>query len=96
MGPGQFVEMRDPKKLSWGAQKEIATALSDESVGSQMGVAEKLFLALVKDGYLLDMDDKPVVFPITDPEIVSTLPSVVVEEVTKRYAEYRTSVAGKN
>lgn len=95
LGAGQYIEMRDPKKLSWGAQKEIVSALSADSSSGQMDVAEKLFLALARDGYVLDTDDAPVKFPIS-PDAVSSIPSLVVEKVANEYVKYRESVTPKN
>ena len=95
LGAGQYIEMRDPKKLSWGAQKDIVSALGAESSSSQMDVAEKLFLALAKDGYVLDTDDAPVKFPVSA-EDVALVPSLVIEKIANEYVKYRESVTPKN
>lgn len=41
LGEGEFVEIRDPKFLSWGLQKQITTIiLEDINTAAQLDVAE--------------------------------------------------------
>jgi hypothetical protein len=60
LGEGQFVEIKNPKVLSWGQQKKITTAMKDDSLASQLDVAEVLTITLVKGGYVLDENDQPI------------------------------------
>lgn len=92
---GAHVELKHPKKLSWKEQKAITVAFKDEDISSQLDVAERLAIALIKKGYILDADDKPVEFPLTE-ETVGNVPAVVIEEVTKKFAEIKSEATGKN
>lgn len=94
LGAGQHIELRDPKKLSWGAQKEIVNSMDDTN-SSNLDVAEKLFLALAKGGYLLDVDDKPVSFPVTS-DVILLIPALAIERVTAEYSKTRENVTSKN
>lgn len=87
---GAFVEIKDPKKLTWKEQKNITKAFTNESMEAQMEVAERIALALIKSGYLLDDENRPVTFPLTD-ETVQNLPAMVVETVTTKFAELKNS-----
>lgn len=88
LGQGQFVEIRDPKFLPWGVQRNLAISLKDESIQSQMEFAEKLSVLLIRNGYVLDEDDKPVQFPLTDSS-VQNVPAVVIEAVAAKFGEVR-------
>lgn len=95
LGEGQFVEIKNPKVLSWGQQKKITSAMKDESMESQLGVAEILVITLVKNGYVLDEENKPVTFPLTA-ENVDLLPALVIEKVAAAFASTRSEEEQKN
>lgn len=95
LGEGQFVEIRDPNKLTWGQQKSIASALSDDSLSGQLETAERIAIALIKGGYVLDADDKPVTFPLTE-QNVGDVPGAVIEEVASAFAEAKKANTPKN
>jgi hypothetical protein len=95
LGDGQFVEIRDPRKMSWGQQKQITSALQDDTIYGQLETAERIAVAMVRSGYVLDADDKPVAFPLTAENVVG-VPSVVIEEVAKKFAEIKAAVTPKN
>jgi hypothetical protein len=98
LGEGQYVEMKDPHRLKWAEQKSMAAALKDgdtADVGNGLEFAEKIALWMVKGGYLLDDDNKPIVFPLTA-ETVGEVPAIVIEEVAKSFAEARKEAASKN
>lgn len=95
LGNGQFVEILDPKKMSWRAQKELTAAMKDESIAAQLEVAELIAVALIKKGYVLDAHDEPVTFPLTEESLVR-VPAIVIEEVAKKFAEVRSEATSKN
>jgi hypothetical protein len=95
LGEGQFVEIKNPKVLSWGQQKKITSAMKDESMASQLDVAEVLTLSLVKGGYVLDENNQPVAFPLTT-ESIEVLPALVIEKVAGAFAEARAEATSKN
>lgn len=95
LGDGQFIEIRDPRKLSWGAQKAITNTLGDGTTTEQVAAAEKMAISLISTGYVLDADNKPVDFPITA-ENIENVPAVVVEEVLKKFAALRGEATSKN
>jgi len=65
LGDGQFVEIKEPKFLSWGLQKQITTiVLSDVSSSSQLDVAEMVAIAIIKSGNIEDEDGALLVLPI--------------------------------
>jgi hypothetical protein len=85
---GAWIELKDVKRLSWKAQKEITSALVDESISSNLDVAERLSIALIKGGYLLDDENRPISFPLT-PETIGNVPALVVEKVASKFAELK-------
>jgi hypothetical protein len=95
LGEGQFVEIKNPKVLSWGQQKKITSAMKDDSMESQLDVAETLAITLVKGGYVLDENNQPIAFPLTA-ESMDLLPALVVEKVASAFAEARTEATSKN
>lgn len=95
LGDGQFVEIRDPKKLKWKEQKRISQALKDDSIDSQLDAAEKIALAVIKGGYLLDEDNRPISFPLNEQNILE-LPGVVIETVVSKFAELKGTNDQKN
>lgn len=95
LGDGQYVEIKDPKRLKWGEQKSIVSAFKDESVSAQLDVAERIAIALVKNGYLLDDENRPIAFPLTA-ETVGNVPAVVIEVVSKAFADAKKEASGKN
>jgi hypothetical protein len=95
LGEGQFVEIKNPKVLSWGQQKKITGAMKDDSIASQLDLAETLTLTLVKGGYVLDEDNAPIAFPLTA-EGIESLPAVVIEKVAGAFADARTEATSKN
>lgn len=95
LGEGQWIEMRDPKRLSWGKQKEIASTVKQDVISTQLDATELLAIALVKSGYVLDEDDKPIDFPLTK-ETISFVPSIVIEKISAEYANSKTEVKSKN
>ncbi|UJF36629.1 hypothetical protein [Paenibacillus hexagrammi] len=88
LGEGQFVEIRNPKLLPWGIQRDLTNSLKDNSTESQMAFAEKLAVVLIRSGHVLDENGTPVQFPLTH-ETVSYVPSPVVEAVAVAFAEAR-------
>lgn len=88
LGEGQFVEIRDPKYLKWKEQKEIAKIFKDGDTGAELDASEKLVLSILKNGYILDEDNKPIQFPL-DENSVQDLPSIVVEKVIQKFAELK-------
>lgn len=95
LGEGQFVEIKSPKTLSWGTQKKITSAMKDDSIASQLDVAEVLTITLVKGGYVLDENNQPIPFPLTV-ESVELLPAVVIEKVAEAFASARSEATPKN
>lgn len=95
LGAGQFVEIKNPKVLSWGQQKKITSAMKDDSLASQLDVAEVLTTSLVIGGYVLDENDKPVAFPLTA-ESIEDLPAIVIEKVAGAFADARSEATSKN
>lgn len=92
LGEGQYVEIRNPKLLPWGVQRELTSALKDNSLESQTLFAEKLAVRLIKSGYVLNEDGQPISFPLTD-ESVQFVPGVVVEAVASEFAKIRSKGA---
>lgn len=88
LGAGQYVEIRDPKFLPWGVQRDLASSLKGDSMDSQMEFAEKLAVKLIKGGNVLNEDGATVVFPLTS-ETVIDVPAVVIEAVGAKFAELR-------
>lgn len=89
MGEGQYIELKDPKFLSWGVQKEItALAIEEANTSAQLDVAEKIAIALIKTGFVLNEDGNQVVFPLTA-ETVKECPSPVIEAATTKFAELK-------
>jgi hypothetical protein len=95
LGEGQFVEIKNPKVLSWGQQKKITGAMKDESMESQLEVAEVLTTTLVKGGYVLDENNQPIAFPLTA-ESIDLLPAMVIEKVAAAFADARSEATPKN
>lgn len=95
LGEGQFVEIKNPKVLSWGQQKKITSAMKDDTMASQLDVAEVLTLSLVKSGYVLDENNVPINFPITA-ENIESLPAIVIEKVASAFADARSEATSKN
>ncbi|GEM_PF-6522994 len=95
LGDGQFVEIKEPKFLSWGLQKQITTiVLSDVSSSSQLDVAEMVAIAIIKSGNIEDEDGALLVFPLTE-ETVKTCPSVVIEAVTLKFSELKSAAVSR-
>ena len=89
MGEGQYVEMRDPKFLSWGVQKSItALVMDDAKTSAQLDVAERIAIAMIKTGFVLGEDDVQVVFPLTV-ETIKDCPAAVIEAVTLKFSEMK-------
>lgn len=95
IGQGQHVEIKSPKTLSWGTQKKITSAMKDDSLASQLDVAEVLAITLIKGGYVLDENNAPVPFPLTA-ESVELLPALVIEKVAEAFADARSEATSKN
>lgn len=90
LGEGQFVEIKDVNKMSWKQQKALTSAFKEDSIEAQLDVAELLAVSLVKGGYLLDVEDKPVSFPLTA-ESVGDVPASVVEKVAEAFAQAKSA-----
>lgn len=75
----QYVEMKAPKFLPWGVQKEITSLVTKESTESQLDVAEKLTVALIKSGNVLNEDGVPFVFPLNE-TTVKEIPAIIIEK----------------
>lgn len=89
LGENQYVEIRDPKFLSWGLQKQITNIVMGEAnTGAQLDVAEMVAVAIIKSGNILDENGDPIVFPLTE-ETVKECPSVVIEVVTAKFTELK-------
>jgi hypothetical protein len=95
LGDGFWIEVKDPKRLPWGKQKQIASVVKENDVATGLDATELLTIALVKSGYVLDENDKPIDFPLTTENIVD-VPSLVVEKVSEIYAESKKEVKSKN
>lgn len=95
LGENQYVEIRDPKFLSWGKQRELTQSLKDDSTESRMAFAEKLAVVLIRSGFVLDEDGNTIQFPLTD-ETVGNIPSLVVEAVGSTFADIRKSSSVPN
>lgn len=95
LGEGFFVEIKNPKLLKWKEQKSIAVAYKDDSMSSQFDVAERVAVALIKTGYVLNDEGKQVTFPL-DLETVGDLPSTIIEEVAKKFGELKQAQTPKN
>jgi hypothetical protein len=92
LGDGYFVEIKDPNKLKWKEQKSLTQSFKEESLEASMEVAEKISIILIKSGHVCDEDNKPFTFPVTA-ESVGELPSQVIEEVAKKFAELKKVVS---
>lgn len=90
--PGQYVEIRDPRALPWGTQREIATIMKDETVDSQLDAIERMVLILVKGMNLNDEDGNPIALPL-DTAKVRQMPGPAVEAVAAKFAEVRSKGA---
>lgn len=89
LGDGQFVEIRDPKFLAWGVQKEITAAIMDsKDASTQLDVAEKVTIALVKGGNVINEDGLAFSFPLNATS-VREVPSLVIEKVSAKFAELK-------
>lgn len=95
LGNGFHVDIKDPKRMSWKEQKQITASFKDESVSSQLDVAEQIAISLIKGGYLLDENDRPISFPLTA-ETVNDVPAVVIEKVASKFAELKAENTSKN
>jgi len=96
LGADQFVEISDPKFLSWGLQKQITTiVLADVNTAAQLDVAEMVAIAIIKSGNIADEEGALLVFPLTE-ETVKTCPSVVIEAVTSKFSELKTAGTGES
>jgi hypothetical protein len=95
LGDGQFVEIRDPKTLSWGAQKAITATLKDNSIDAQLDVAEAISIRLIKSGHVLDELGAPLMFPLTV-DSIGNAPATLIETVAKEFATARTAATAKN
>jgi hypothetical protein len=89
LGEGQFVEIKDPKFLPWGLQKEITGIIMDKKEASaQLDIAEKVTVALVKSGNILNEDGVPFTFPLTA-SMIPNVPAIVIEKVSQKFAELK-------
>jgi hypothetical protein len=89
LGEGQFIEMKDPKFLSWGVQKEItATVMDKKEASAQLDIAEKITIALVKTGNVFNEDGMPINFPLTA-ESIKDVPAAIIEKVSTKFAEFK-------
>lgn len=89
LGENQYVEIKDPKFLSWGLQKQITTiVIADTTTASQLDVAEMVAVAIIKSGHILDEDGNLLTFPLTE-ETVKNCPSAVIEAVTLKFSELK-------
>lgn len=88
LGEGQFVETKNLMAYKWKKQKAIASKTISDDISSQMNAAETLALDLIKGGYLLDEDDKPIQFPLTA-ETVGDVPAYVIQVVNIKFGEAR-------
>jgi hypothetical protein len=95
LGDGFWVSIKHPNRLSWKEQKAITGAYGDGDVAAQLGVAERVAIAMIKEGYVLDDDNKPIQFPLTA-ETIDAVPAVVIEKATKAFADAKKEATGKN
>lgn len=86
LGEGQYVEIKDPKIMPYGFQKQLQEKFKDESLEARLDGIEFMVLKLIKNGYVLDEDDNPIPFPITQ-ESLLLLPMFVINTVVKKYGE---------
>lgn len=95
LGPNQWVEIRDPKRMTWGEKKKIMEFGKDDSIHSSLEVADQIVLALVKNGYITDENGNPIPFPLTK-ENLDQLPAVVAERVVQAFNEANAAAVPKN
>jgi hypothetical protein len=95
LGEGQFVEIRDPKYLKWKEQKEISKSFTEGDADAQLSSMEKLALALIKNGYILDEDNRPIQFPLNE-QTIQDVPAVVIEAVILKFGELKKVDGQKN
>lgn len=88
LGDGQYVDIRDPKFMTWGVQKRIAAAYKSNDIEANLTVAELVTLGLIKGGYVLTEDGTPFVFPITE-ENIKDIPAIVIEKAAEKFAELK-------
>ncbi|MED1202565.1 hypothetical protein [Heyndrickxia acidicola] len=95
LGEGQYVELKSFNRLKWAEQKAISEEIKEGDVSSQLAVAEKIAIYLIKGGYLLDDDNKQIVFPLTE-ETVGEVPAEVIEAVVRDFSESKAAAKAKN
>jgi hypothetical protein len=95
LGEGQWIEVKDPKRLPWGKQKQIATIVKEGDVATGLDATEILVMSLVKKGYVLDDDDKPIDFPL-DVENISRVPSFIIEKISEIFSASKKEIKPKN
>jgi hypothetical protein len=93
LGAGQYVEIRDPRLLPWGTQKRLQQILKDESIESQLTLAENIAVELIRGGHVLDENHVPIAFPLNGNDM-ERVPAVVIETVVQKFAEIRKSGPG--
>ncbi|MCZ8512402.1 hypothetical protein O9H85_08140 [Paenibacillus filicis] len=95
LGEGQYVEIRNPKILPWGLQKELAKAQTKNTIDNQIDfetsleINEKIVVALIKNLNVNDFDGQPIELPITN-DTIDRLPVEVIVAVVKKFSEIRT------
>lgn len=88
LGVGQYIEIRDPRLLPWGVQREIVTSLKNDSIDSQMDGAEVLVQKLVRNLNVFDEEGRPLTLPLST-EAIRQMPAPAVEAVASKFAELR-------
>ncbi|WP_407310514.1 hypothetical protein [Desulfosporosinus sp. SB140] len=86
LGEGQYVEIKDPKIMPYGFQKQLQEKFKNDSIDSIFGGTEFAVLKLIKNGYVLDEDDNPIPFPI-NAESLLLLPMLAINTVMLKYGE---------
>jgi hypothetical protein len=94
LGEGQYVEMRNPRVLSYGSQRKLASLGDFEELQTRMAIAGALATVLIVGGNVLDMDGNAVVFPVTE-TTVDDLPGEVVAAVLTKYSELKSGTDEK-
>jgi hypothetical protein len=95
LGHNQWIEIRDPKWMTWGEKKKFLEQGKDETIESQLNMADHIVLALVKNGHITNEHGQPIPFPLTK-ESLDQLPAIVVERISEEFAKSNREAVPKN
>lgn len=93
LGTDQYVEIHDPMApLPWKVQRKLGLLHRDKNGEptdeAKLDMAEILTVALVKVGNVLDRDNKPIPFPLTN-DTVGDVPGELVMAVLNAFSVAR-------